>query len=209
MPILDPQNSIGTLMEKVQAPGGEHNLTQKEREEWEKLNTVLGPFMKSLDAARVSLLSPIELITKRLQGVRLPSLYPTPEQQAENERLISEVLAEEQASEKLARPERVERQDLRPTPDGGFVYRESRLQGLSTDSQHGKLLFLFLTVENSIARDKEIRHVTGVSNGRDFGFVLRNLKRALERNGLEPTIERRKALPGYVYLGVQPILQPP
>lgn len=66
MLILDSTSSIGALMEKLQAPGGENNLTQKEREEWARLNTVLGTFKESLNVVRASLLNPLEPIVKQM-----------------------------------------------------------------------------------------------------------------------------------------------
>jgi len=86
---------------------------------------------------------------------------------------------------------------------GSFKYRRKTLKNVSMDSNHGKLLALILTGKDHFVSDNTIYEKLPIYDGRDFGWILRNLKRAFRKNDLLITIERRKSpLKGYILIDI-------
>lgn len=89
--------------------------------------------------------------------------------------------------------------------DGGFTSNGRILEGISTDSQDGRLFSLFLTNPNRFVSDvkfaKDVH--TPDSEQRAIGFVVRNLKQKLSKLGFTATIERRKQKKGYALVDLR------
>ena len=93
-----------------------------------------------------------------------------------------------------------EEPDLYVTLDGGIKYKGIQLKSLSLDNQPGKVLAEFTRdgVERFIS-DERLKKITNSSGSayRDWSYVMRDLKVYLRKEGLEPSIIRRKRKHGY------------
>jgi hypothetical protein len=92
-----------------------------------------------------------------------------------------------------------EEPDLMPTLDGGIKYKGFQLNGLSMDNQPGKVLIEFTRdgVERFVS-DETLRRIVGADTAyRDWGYIMRDLKKYLKKEGLDPVIIRRRTNKGY------------
>lgn len=88
--------------------------------------------------------------------------------------------------------------------DGGFKFEGDRLRDISTDQQPGKILKLLNDNLGELVKDEQFFSEVETADGRDNGFVLRNLKKALAKNRLKINVERRRGK-GYILYSVEKI----
>ena len=89
---------------------------------------------------------------------------------------------------------------------GGVKYKGYKLEGLWSDSQHGRLLYHLATydTESRFLDDATIaRLIECEPTQRSIGFVLNNLKKHLKKLGLRPIIKRKEADGGYAFLRME------
>lgn len=84
-----------------------------------------------------------------------------------------------------------------------FGYKRRRLRGLTHKSKPGKLFKLLLTQPNNFVPDTLSLKVLKLEDSRDLSFVMRDLKKALNNNGLKLVVERREAPAGYLLNNIQ------
>lgn len=83
-----------------------------------------------------------------------------------------------------------------------FKYKNKTLRAVTLTSKPGKLLRLLLTSNEHFATDAAICRRLGIEDMRSFSYVLRDLKKFFQRNGLEIIIEDRKNPDGYILIDI-------
>lgn len=167
-----------------------------------------------------------KVVAKMFQGVLIPSnilspedlvfftresspTLPTPEinfddeEEKEFRRLILEDYYQRHNKQQKTTSEEWDGVEyLKATIDGGFKYKNKFLVNLSIDSKEGRLLLLFLQTETRFLVDDHVLKELNLPGNRDYGFVIRNLKKRFKKNGLEAIFERRKQNKGYVLIDI-------
>lgn len=83
-----------------------------------------------------------------------------------------------------------------------FEFKRKVLKSFSLDTQPGKLLHMFLHADGYFLGDDELLETFDKIMIRDFGFILRELKYSMKKNGLVITIDRRRKSKGYVLVDI-------
>lgn len=83
-----------------------------------------------------------------------------------------------------------------------FQYKRKTLKKLSFRNCEGRLLSLFLSSRDLFVSDTDIYNNLHIPDGRSFSWVLRNLKRKFQANGLSAIIERRWNPDGYILIDI-------
>lgn len=83
-----------------------------------------------------------------------------------------------------------------------FQYKRKTLKKLSYRNCEGRLLSLFLASKDLFVSDTDIYDSLHIPDGRNFSWVLRNLKRKFRTNGLSAIIERRWNPDGYILIDI-------
>jgi hypothetical protein len=86
---------------------------------------------------------------------------------------------------------------------GSVKYKRKTLKALSLDTQHGRLLKMFIEAEGHFVPDGKLLAVFEKDVIYEVGYILRNLKKAFSANGLEIIIEHRPKSNGYVLIDIQ------
>lgn len=86
---------------------------------------------------------------------------------------------------------------------GSVKYKRKALKALSLDTQHGRLLKMFIEAEGHFVSDSELLKVFKKDFIREISYILRNLKNRFADNNLEIIIERRPKSNGYVLIDIQ------
>jgi len=95
--------------------------------------------------------------------------------------------------------------DLYVGYDGGIKFEGKLLKYLSLDNQPGKILAMFTMdgIERFVS-DKQIQKVVGAdSSYLDWGYVIRDLKNYLKKEGIVADIQRRKEKKGYALVSME------
>jgi len=167
---------------------------EKATEQFKKIADLTSTIQASAQKALEPLQESISNAAKYLKGpqVEFPSLYePMDFVYSPVSRRVIDIEDEDEYTSNT--------KFLTATPDGGFKYKGKYLKGLSTDSQEGQLLAKFLESEGLFLTGLE----PGFSFYRNFSFVIRDLKNAFRKNGLEAIIERRKKNEGYIFMDIE------
>jgi hypothetical protein len=81
--------------------------------------------------------------------------------------------------------------------------RRKKLKAFSLETQHGRLLKMFLEADGHFLTDDELLAAFDKLVIRDISYILRNLKNALLANELKIIIEDRKNPDGYTLVDIQ------
>lgn len=82
-------------------------------------------------------------------------------------------------------------------------YKRKTLKALSLDTQHGRLLKMFIEAEGHFVSDSKLLTVFKKDVIYEIGYILRNLKNRFKDNGLEIIIEHRTKSNGYVLIDIK------
>lgn len=82
-------------------------------------------------------------------------------------------------------------------------YRRKTLKALSLETQHGRLLKMFVDADGNFLSDQELLKTFNKLVIADISHIIRNLKNAFKANSLKVIIERRKNSKGYVLVDIQ------
>ncbi len=86
---------------------------------------------------------------------------------------------------------------------GSVKYKRKTLKALSLDTQHGRLLKMFIDTEGHFVSDQILLTVFDKDVIYEIGYILRNLRNAFKTNGLKIIIEHRPKSSGYVLIDIQ------